>query len=86
MSAVMNTVKPPRKRSHRGDELTAWVFVFPVVAGILLFNVYPIVFSLYISFTRWNLITPPTWVGLGNYVHLFTADPTFFLTLRNTLI
>ena len=86
MRAVINTVKHPHKLSHRGDGLIAWVFVFPVVAGILLFNVYPIVFSLYISFTRWNLITPPTWVGFGNYIHLFTADPTFFLTLRNTLI
>ena len=53
MSAVMNTVKPPRKRSHRGDELTAWVFVFPVVAGILCQCISDLFLAVY-HFTRWN--------------------------------
>lgn len=81
-----DAVKVPRKRSHRGDGLTALVFVLPILTGILIFAVFPIVFSLYASFTRWNLLTPPVWIGLDNYVTLFTKDPTFPQTLSNTLI
>jgi multiple sugar transport system permease protein len=84
--AAKDAVMLPRKRSHRGDGLTALVFVLPITLGILIFAVYPIVFSLYASFTRWNLLNPPVWVGLDNYVTLFTKDPAFPQTLRNTLI
>ena len=86
MRMVKNTVKLPAQRLHRGEELTAFVFALPIVIGILAFAVYPIAFSLYASFTRWNLLTPPVWIGFDNYVHLFTADPTFPQTLRNTSV
>ncbi len=104
MSIVKNALMLSRKRSHRGDELTAkdaarlprkglrrgdgltaLAFVSPIVAGILIFAVYPIVFSLYASFTRWNLLNPPIWIGLDNYITLFTKDPTFPQTIKNTL-
>lgn len=71
---------------QRNEERTAWLFVLPIVVGILVFNIYPVFFSLYASFTRWNLLSPPTWVGLANYTTLFTSDPFFFSTLRNTLL
>jgi len=86
MIAVKRSEVQPRKRSLRGDGLTAWLFATPILLGILIFSVYPIVFSLYASFTRWNLINPPVWVGLENYVTLFTKDPTFPQTIQNTLL
>jgi multiple sugar transport system permease protein len=77
---------PRRTHSRRGDGLTAWLFAAPILLGILIFAVYPIAFSLYASFTRWNLINPPVWTGLDNYISLFTKDPTFPQTIQNTLL
>jgi multiple sugar transport system permease protein len=79
---------PSKKASltgmRRREELTAWLFISPVVLGILIFQLYPTLFSLYISFTRWNLLSPPKWAGVTNYVELFTTDRFFFNTMRNT--
>src|SRR5262249_18101772 len=77
-----NKLNPDRRREERN----AWLFVLPVVIGILIFNVFPVLFSLYTSFTRWNLLNPPVWVNLQNYADLFSTDPFFFSTLRNTVV
>jgi multiple sugar transport system permease protein len=82
----MTTKANQLSAAQRNEERTAWLFVLPIVVGILVFNIYPVLFSLYASFTRWNLLSPPTWVGLANYTTLFTSDPFFFSTLRNTLL
>ncbi len=71
-------------RLRRQEELTAWLFITPVLLGILVFQVYPTLFSLVISFTRWNLLTPPKWIGLANFVELFTEDRFFVKVLTNT--
>jgi len=71
-------------RLRRTEAWTAWVFVAPVVLGIGIFQLYPTLFSLYVSLTDWNLLTPPRWVGLSNYVDLFTVDRFFYQTLINT--
>ena len=68
----------------RDEERLAWLFVLPVVLGIGIFQIYPTLFSLYVSLTQWNLLTPPRWVGFDNYVDLFTTDRFFFQTMRNT--
>jgi multiple sugar transport system permease protein len=73
--------------SMRGqEERTAWLFILPVALGIIIFQVYPVLFSLYVSFTSWDLITPPKWVGLGNYVGLFTTDRAFYQVMSNTAV
>jgi multiple sugar transport system permease protein len=69
---------------RRREERMAWLFITPVVLGILIFQVYPTLFSLYASLTSWNLITPPRWVGLDNYVSLATTDRFFLKSLWNT--
>ncbi|RIK55514.1 MAG: sugar ABC transporter permease [Chloroflexi bacterium] len=66
---------------QRHEERTAWLFVSPVLLGILIFQIYPTLFSLFASFTSWNLISPPRWIGLENYVDLVTTDRFFFKTL-----
>lgn len=72
------------KRNRRVEERIAYLFIAPVALGILIFQVYPTLFSLYASFTTWNLISPPRWVGLENYVNLLTTDRFFGKTLWNT--
>jgi multiple sugar transport system permease protein len=57
----------------------------PWVAGFLLLIAYPMVSSLYFSFTKYTLLSPPVWIGLENYRLLFTRDPFFWLAIRNTV-
>lgn len=64
---------------------TVLLFLSPWLVGLSLFVVYPMVSSLYFSFTHYDLLSTPTWVGLGNYRYLFTSDDLFWRTVRNTL-
>lgn len=61
------------------------LYLSPYVVGLLLFTGLPFLSSLYLSFTDYNLMTSPTFVGLANYVKLFTADRTFRKSLYITL-
>ena len=65
--------------------LTGIAFISLWIVGFLVLTLYPIVISLYYSFTDFSLFTSPTWVGLQNYVELLTADDKFLLSLYNTL-
>jgi len=60
-------------------------FISPWIVGFLFFTLYPIFSSLYYSFTDYGLFGSPTWVGIQNYVDLFTKDDKFFLSLYNTV-
>ncbi len=61
-------------------------YVTPYVLGLLIFTAFPFVYSFYLSFTDYSLMTPPTWVGLDNYEKLFTRDRTFDKSLTVTLL
>lgn len=62
----------------------AGLFILPALVGLLTFYVLPFVRGVFISFTDWNLLTPPRWVGLGNYRQLL-ADRDFWRALRLTV-
>lgn len=62
-----------------------FLFVLPFVLGVLLFKLFPFVMSFALSFSRYDLIDPPEWVGLLNYRELFTDDPLFVKSLGVTL-
>lgn len=73
----------PNKRRN-----LAWglLFISPWIIGFLAFTIYPIIASLFFSFTNFNIIKfDPDWVGLRNYIQLFTQDRYFKLSLGNTL-
>lgn len=73
-------------RNHaRREAVGGYLFISPVVIGILLFTGWPILQSLYYSLTEFNVLKPPVWVGLKNYKMLF-ADPDFWNSLRLTVI
>ena len=60
-----------------------WLFVGPSLILLLIYFVYPTLFTFYYSLTRGTVVNPAQeWVGLRNFVRLFTEDP-FFLDLRN---
>lgn len=63
---------------------TLAIFLGPSIIGVTLFLIGPIVASLGLSFARWDLLTPPTFIGIGNFRRLW-ADPEFWAALRHTL-
>ncbi len=64
--------------------LTGYAFIAPWLLGFLAFTAYPLLDSLYLSLTRYNIVQPPVWVGGANYKHLFSADPLFWKSLGVT--
>ena len=62
----------------------SYLFILPNLIGVLLFLAFPVVFALYMSFTEWDVLTSPKWVGFRNYVDLFTNDDLFWISLRNS--
>lgn len=65
-------------------EWSAYLFILPSVLMFLLFVLYPIILALLYSFQERNLVSAD-WVGLANYVEIF-SDPFFFMALKNTLL
>lgn len=65
--------------------IAPWVFISPLLAFGAIFFLLPLAYAGYISLTRWNALTPPKWVGLGNYEYLLTIDPRFWGTFWNTI-
>ena len=61
-------------------------YVTPYIVGLLIFTAFPFLYSFYLSFTDYSLMSEPTWVGLKNYEKLFTRDRTFDKSLKVTLI
>lgn len=68
----------------RREEAAAYLFVSPWLVGFILLTFGPMIASLYFSFTRYNVVDPPFWIGADNYTRLF-ADPLFWQSLKVTL-
>jgi multiple sugar transport system permease protein len=66
------------------EALVGWLFASPWIIGFLVFTAGPMLFSLYASFTRYNITTAPQWVGVDNYQALWN-DERFYRALGNTL-
>ncbi len=73
--------------SHMERARLKWglIFISPWILGFLLFLLYPMLASMYYSFTDYDVLRPPRWVGLGNYVRFFTKDNLAFTCIYNTL-
>ncbi|MDD3149394.1 MAG: sugar ABC transporter permease [Candidatus Gastranaerophilales bacterium] len=65
------------------DAFSAFGLIFPAFLGTFAFIILPVLGSLFISFTKWNLINPPEFIGLQNYFELF-SDNEFYFILFNT--
>lgn len=75
-------MRSPRKRR---EAITFYLFISPWLLGFLFFTLGPMVLSLYSSFTDWDLLTSPVWIGLQNYTDAF-ADALFYQSLKVTAI
>jgi len=97
VNTVLPTVSPPaeagrpevRKRAKvkpKRQNLAGWLFVGPVIFGVLFFQLLPVAASLVVSLTNWSGLNAPKFLGLQNYKELFTADDTFWPSLKNTVV
>src|SRR5262245_3537610 len=68
----------------RREAAAGYLFVTPWLIGFTLLTLGPMIASLYFSFTDYNIIDPPVWVGLKNYTQLF-SDDLFWQSLKVTL-
>jgi multiple sugar transport system permease protein len=62
----------------------AYVFLLPWLIGFFLLALGPILASLYLSFTRYDMVSAPRWIGWGNYEYMFTRDRRFWKALEVT--
>jgi multiple sugar transport system permease protein len=74
------------RKLRRGELLPGLLFISPWIIGFLWFQLYPILASIRYSFTDYNMMQPPIWRGLDNYVRLFTQDDLFRKALTNTAV
>jgi multiple sugar transport system permease protein len=71
-------------RTRRRENLYGYLFLIPWLVGFWGLFVGPAIASIYFSFTAYEVITPPRWIGTGNYVQMFTRDSLFWPSLWRT--
>ncbi|MBC2864368.1 carbohydrate ABC transporter permease [Streptomyces mexicanus] len=80
------TARPAqRSRPRRRGQRAAYVFLSPWIIGATVLTVGPMLASLYLSFTDYDLFDSPKWVGLDNYVRMFTEDDRYWHAVTATL-
>src|SRR6476469_7852769 len=89
MSELAVTYAAERQRAKRR---AAWrrrrlvlLLMAPWLIGFGVFFGYPLVMSVYLSFTHYDLLSSPKWIGWANYKYLFTQDPQVGPAVKNTL-
>jgi multiple sugar transport system permease protein len=82
MLSKWNAINPLLRR----EALEGYLALTPWLIGFLIFTIFPIGVSVYLSFTEWTLIEAPEWIGLANYERMFTSDPLFGQALKVTIL
>ncbi|MEV0111293.1 sugar ABC transporter permease [Nocardia sp. NPDC050799] len=75
-----------RSESAKRQARAARLFIAPNLLAVVVFLVFPLGFSLYLSFHEWDMFGPIRFTGLRNFRELLTADPLFAIALRNTIV
>ncbi|WP_414684699.1 carbohydrate ABC transporter permease [Microbacterium sp.] len=80
-------VDRPGMRQRAVKETAAgYGFLVPWLVGFFGLTLIPMAYSLYLSFTSYNIFSPPKWIGFDNYIRMFTSDPAFIQSAQITLI
>lgn len=81
---------PTRQRQSssfsRRETRAGLLFILPWIVSLLVFTAYPVFGTLGLSFTEYNIIKPPEFIGLDNFQQMFFEDPAYWVAVRNTLI
>ncbi|MCL5070743.1 MAG: sugar ABC transporter permease [Actinobacteria bacterium] len=73
-------------RERKRKNFWPYVFASPFLILYFVFLLVPTLFTIYLSFNKWNGINPITFVGLKNYIFIFTRDPYFFKSILNIIL
>ena len=71
-------------RLQRREAILFYLLISPWLINFLVLSAGPVVSALYLSLTKYDIVNPPTFVGIANYQQLFTADPLFLQSLQVT--
>jgi multiple sugar transport system permease protein len=71
---------------RRQETRAGLLFILPWLIALLVFTTYPVLATFYLSFTDYNILQPPSWVGLDNYRTIFAEDPAFWTAARNSAV
>ena len=74
-----------RKKAQWRRRMTVLAFMSPWLVGFTAFFAYPLVSTVYLSFTHYDLLSPSRWIGLANYEYLFSEDKQIWPAVYNTL-
>jgi multiple sugar transport system permease protein len=74
------------RRWNPNSQPEGYLFLLPSLLGVLAFTAFPVIFAIAISFTQWNLTSPPQFIGLGNFTNLFTQDVLFGQVVSNMIV
>lgn len=78
-------MKHTMTKREKKEARAGWLFISPWVIGFICLTGGPLLFSLYASFTNYNMTSKMDFIGVANYVRMFTKDPVFWKSLGNTL-
>jgi multiple sugar transport system permease protein len=73
-----------KSKRVRRETILFYICVAPFILGFILFDLIPMIASLGLSFTKWNILSPPTFIGLQNYIDAF-QDPKVLISLKVTI-
>ena len=65
---------------------TAYFMIAPFMILFFIFTVFPVILSIFLSFTQFNMLQFPKWIFMDNYIRLFLDDDIFLLACKNTFI
>ncbi|MDE2952103.1 MAG: sugar ABC transporter permease [Chloroflexota bacterium] len=82
MLSAWRQMTPQERRGAK----TGYLALSPWMVGFVIFYAFPILATFYFSLTQWTLVDPPVWIGLDNYVRMFTRDPLFISSLKATTL
>ena len=73
-------------KMNKNQRRAAFILLAPFTVLFLMFTVLPIISSIALSFTYFNMVDAPKFIGIDNYVRMFADDSVFFIAVKNTLI
>src|ERR1043165_1562386 len=82
---MASTARASGSERRRRFDPSGYLFLLPSLLAFCIFIVFPVVASFYLSFTSYDILTPPRFVGLRTYRYMLSGDPVFWKVLGNTI-
>ncbi len=82
---MKNRITKKRNKGFASENIFFYVRLFPFMSLFILFNALPVISSIVLSLFDYDMVSNPLWIGLENYIRMFTSDDTFMKVLGNTL-